>query len=300
MSRKLVMIGQGAWGRALAQVFRDGGHTVDVWSRSHPTAEFATSDACVFALPAQTLRNVTTALPLRKETPLIITAKGIEQGSHRFVHEVAGDAAPHLKPMILSGPSFAADVLQGLPTAVTLAAQTAEDATDWAQALSRPSFRIYASDDLMGVALGGALKNVLAIACGMSDGMGLGESARAALIARGFSELQRLGQALGAKPQTLMGLSGLGDLLLTCSSPQSRNYSFGRRIGEGQTVAQSLAAASGVVEGMLSAAAAVDLARSAQVDMPITQAVAAIIEGRYSPQQAVGALLSRPIGHEFL
>jgi len=181
---------------------------------------------------------------------------------------------------------------------VTLAAEHLEVARFWAAQLARPHFRIYASNDLMGVAIGGSLKNVLAIACGISDGKKLGASARAALTARGFAELSRLGKALGARPETLVGLSGLGDLLLTCSSEQSRNYAFGKRLGEGMSIEQALAASSGIVEGAFSAEAALALARDNAIAMPITQAVAAIIEDGATPESMIKSLLDRPLGTE--
>jgi glycerol-3-phosphate dehydrogenase (NAD(P)+) len=200
--------------------------------------------------------------------------------------------------MVLSGPSFAADVVKGLPTAVTLAAPTLAEAGAWGEALTVPSFRVYGSDDVLGVEIGGALKNVLAIACGISDGRKLGDSARAALTTRGFAELSRFGRKLGARPETLMGLSGLGDLLLTCSSRQSRNYAFGLAIGEGKGVQQALAQSRGVVEGASTAAIAARMAKQHGVDMPIVQAVHAIVDGGARPEQAIAALLARPVGAE--
>ena len=200
--------------------------------------------------------------------------------------------------MVLSGPSFAADVMRGLPTAVVLAAATLAEAGEWAEALSLPSFRIYNSDDVMGVEIGGALKNVLAIACGIADGRGLGDSARAALTTRGFAELTRFGRKLGARPETLMGLSGLGDLLLTCSSRQSRNYAFGLAIGEGASVARALAQSRGVVEGATTVKIAHELARRHGVDMPIIAAVHAIVDQGASPEQEIARLLARPAGRE--
>jgi glycerol-3-phosphate dehydrogenase (NAD(P)+) len=188
--------------------------------------------------------------------------------------------------------------MKGLPTALTLAAPTLAEAGEWAQALSLPQFRVYASDDVMGVELGGALKNVLAIACGISDGKRLGDSARAALTTRGFAELRRLGRKLGAKPETLMGLSCLGDLLLTCSSPQSRNYGFGFAIGEGKSPAEALDLARGVVEGASTARVAKKLAADAEVEMPIVAAVTAIIDEGASPDEAIARLLARPAGKE--
>ena len=301
MSKRITVLGDGYWGRALASLARDCGHEVSVWSRKQPDAKaVATAEAIIIALPAQVIGHVLQRLPVSKNAALIITAKGIEQQSLRFMHEVVGEAVAHAEVYILSGPSFASDVQKKLPTAVTLAGPTLVAATTWAKALSLPTFRIYGSDDVMGVALGGSLKNVLAIACGISDGRNLGESARAALIARGFSELTRLGKNLGARPETLMGLSGLGDLLLTCSSPQSRNYGFGLRVGQGMTVQQALAAASGVVEGVYSAQAAVALAKRHSIDMPISQAVYAVVEGGAAPDNVINALLARPVVREVL
>ncbi len=301
MIKKITVLGDGHWGKALAAMAKHGGHDVAIWSRRAPdAAAVARADALVIAVPAQAVGEVLKGLNISPGTALIITAKGIERGSLRFMQDVVRAAAPRGIPYILSGPSFASDVAKKLPTAVTLAGPNLEDATMWARTLSMPNFRIYGSDDLMGVALGGSLKNVLAIACGISDGRRLGESARAALIARGFSELQRLGNILGARPETLMGLSGLGDLLLTCSSPQSRNYGFGLRVGQGQTVKAALAAANGVVEGVYSAEAAVALADRHAVDMPISRAVHAVVDGGATPQDVVTALLARPVGHEFI
>jgi glycerol-3-phosphate dehydrogenase (NAD(P)+) len=200
--------------------------------------------------------------------------------------------------MVLSGPSFAADVVKGLPTAVTLAAPTLAEAGAWGEALTLPSFRVYGSDDVLGVEIGGALKNVLAIACGISDGRRLGDSARAALTTRGFAELMRFGRKLGARPETLTGLSGLGDLLLTCSSPQSRNYAFGLAIGEGKSVQEALAQSRGVVEGAYTAGIAARMAKRHGVDMPIVQAVHMIVDGGARPDEAIAALLARPVGSE--
>ena len=214
------------------------------------------------------------------------------------MNEVVAAVLPAAEPMVLSGPSFAGDVMKGLPTAVVMAAQRIADARDWAEALSLPHFRIYASDDVLGVEIGGALKNVLAIACGISDGRGLGDSARAALTTRGFAELTRFAGKMGAKPETLMGLSGLGDLLLTCSSRQSRNYSFGYALGEGKTVEQALAASRGVVEGAATVKIAQALARRHGVDMPIVDAVHAIVDEGRAPDQEIARLLARPLRAE--
>ena len=298
MSR-IVVLGDGSWGTALAALARDGGHDVHVWSRKNPnTSVLKGAEAIVVALPAQVVGSVLASLPIPWDAAIIITAKGIERGSQRFMHEVASESRPGNPVLILSGPSFAEDVSRKLPTAVTLAADEVETAQHWAKALARPHFRIYASDDLMGVALGGSLKNVLAIACGISDGKKLGASARAALTARGFAELSRLGRVLGARVETLMGLSGLGDLLLTCASAQSRNYAFGFRIGEGMDVQEALGASSGVVEGAYSATAALKLAQLHGIAMPITEAVAAIVNGEAAPDEMIAALLERPLARE--
>ncbi len=295
------MLGAGAWGAALAHVARGAGHAVHLWSRgSQATEHLALADAVIVAVPAQAARDVLLHVQpfLPASCPLVIGAKGIEQGTGLFMNEVAADVLPGAVALVLSGPSFAADVVKGLPTAVVMAATRLEEARRWAEALSLPQFRIYASDDVKGVEIGGALKNVLAIACGISDGRGLGDSARAALTTRGFAELTRFAATLGAKPETLVGLSGLGDLLLTCSSRQSRNYSFGFALGEGKTVAQALAASRGVVEGASTVKIARALALRHGVDMPIVDAVHAIVDEGRAPEQEIARLLSRPLGPE--
>ncbi len=300
MSR-ITVLGDGAWGKALAGLATDCGHDTSIWSRRHPdTTNLKKADAIIVALPAQAVASVLPTLDIDPKQVLIVTAKGIDRNSNSFMHQVARGISDKHHCLILSGPSFAEDVVCKLPTAVTLASSNLAVAREWAKALSRPNFRIYASDDPLGVCIGGSLKNVLAIAAGISDGKQFGASARAALITRGFSELTRLGKAMGAKPETLMGLSGLGDLMLTCSSPQSRNYSFGKRLGEGQSVAQALAESNGVVEGAYSAYAALQLAIQHTVTMPITQAVNAIIENNAKPDEMIKALLARPAGAEFL
>ncbi len=300
MSR-IVVAGAGAWGRALAHVARQAGHGVRMWSRAAPDdAAIATAEALILAVPAQAAREVlqwlSPALP--QGLPVIVSAKGIEQSTGKFMNEVVAEAVPSARGLVISGPSFAADVMKGLPTAVVLAAPSLDEASVWASALTLPSFRIYGSDDVLGVEIGGALKNVLAIACGISDGRGLGDSARAALTTRGFAELTRFGRKLGAKPETLMGLSGLGDLLLTCSSRQSRNYSFGLAIGEGFGVEEALARSSGVVEGAFTVKIAHALAHQHGVDMPIVDAVHAIVDGNAKPDDVIVQLLSRPVGAE--
>lgn len=300
---KVGVLGAGAWGAALAHVARTAGHEVRVWSRGGPLEPLKDAQGLILAVPAQGVREVLSGLKSivtnpGKRLPLIISAKGIEQGTGLFMNEVVAEVLPAAEPMVLSGPSFAGDVMKGLPTAVVMAADSIADAREWAEALSLPQFRIYASDDVKGVEIGGALKNVLAIACGISDGRGLGDSARAALTTRGFAELTRFAAKLGANPDTLMGLSGLGDLLLTCSSRQSRNYSFGHALGEGKSVAAALAQSRGVVEGAATVKIAQALARQHGVDMPIVDAVHAIVDEGVAPDQEIARLLSRPLGPE--
>lgn len=298
---RIGVIGAGAWGGALAHVARCAGHEVHVWSRSTPQLEpLRGVQAAILAIPAQGVREVLSGLKsiVTNRIPLIISAKGIEQGSGLFMNEVVAEVLPGAEPLVLSGPSFAADVMKGLPTAVVMAAGRLDDARHWAEALSLPQFRIYASDDVKGVEIGGALKNVLAIACGISDGRGLGDSARAALTTRGFAELTRFAACLGARPETLMGLSGLGDLLLTCSSRQSRNYSFGFALGKGAAVAEALALSRGVVEGASTVRVAQALARRLAVEMPIVDAVHAIVDEGSSPEEEIARLLSRPLQPE--
>lgn len=300
MTKKIWVLGDGAWGSALAHVARQAGHDVAVWSRGNKDMRLAKSaDAVIVAVPAQAVRLVLTEVAVPTAAAVIIAAKGIERGTGSFMHQVVRARAPDNPALILSGPSFAADVRAEKPTAVTLGGPTRELANDWAAALSLPHFRIYGSDDVMGVALGGAIKNVLAIACGISDGRNLGDSARAALITRSFAELTRFGQAIGVRPDTLMGLSCLGDLMLTCTSPQSRNYSAGRLIGSGVTVAEAIAATAGTVEGVYTAQVAVDLARQNTVDMPIVSAVHAVLDRNSSPEEEINRLLARPLKAEF-
>ncbi len=291
---KITVMGDGAWGKTLAFVATKAGHEVAIWSRRNPI--HWACDATILAVPAQAARSV---LPNVNSPVIISAAKGIERGTGFTMAELAKQLKPSAEFYALSGPSFAADVMAGLPTAVTLAGPTLHSATQWAAALSLPTFRIYASDDVTGVEIGGALKNVLAIACGISDGKGLGESARASLITRGFAELSRYARKMGAKSETLIGLSGLGDLLLTSSSTKSRNYAFGLAIGQGASSAEALAKAPGVVEGAHTAAIAVKLARQHEVDMPIINAVHAIIDGGSNPAEEIAKLLARPVSVEF-
>ncbi len=313
--------GAGAWGTALANVAAAAGRNVVLWGRNpramaeleatrrsdklpavrlaaavRATADLdqlARCDAILVAAPAQATREVTLGLAsLPGSAPLVTCAKGIERGSHAFMTEVLLQAAPARRAAILSGPSFAADVAGGLPTALTLAADDAGLAQSLCDLLHGSNLRLYHSTDVRGVEIGGAAKNVLAIACGVAIGRGLGESASAALIARGFAELRRFGEAFGARGPTLMGLSGLGDLVLTCSSAQSRNFTFGLALGKGRSV--KAAGEGRLVEGAFTASALSEMARARNVDLPIANCVEALIEGSLDVAGAVGALLGRP------
>jgi glycerol-3-phosphate dehydrogenase (NAD(P)+) len=323
----IAVIGAGAWGTALALICRRAGRKVTLWERDPENAaqlktrresrflpgvkiagdiavaadlaEAAAADALLLVVPAQSVRAAAEMLApfLAASTPLIVCAKGIERGTKKFMSEVVAECAPNAMPAILSGPSFAADVARGLPTAVTLAAGNDVLAAGLAQAIGSASFRLYHSTDVRGVELGGAAKNVLAIAAGVVTGRGLGASAVAALTTRGFAELMRFGRAYGAKPETLMGLSGLGDLLLTCSSPQSRNFSFGVNLGRGRKP-DMIQAATGLAEGAFTASVLVELARERGVDMPIAFAVGALLDEKMSVDAAIESLLSRPFKAE--
>jgi glycerol-3-phosphate dehydrogenase (NAD(P)+) len=258
----------------------------------------ARAQALLLVVPAQVMRSVATALApaIAKRTPLIACAKGIEHGSHKFMSEVIAECAPNATPAILSGPSFAADVARGLPTAVTLAATDAELAREATRAIGSASFRPYHSTDVRGVEIGGAAKNVLAIAAGIVAGRGLGASAAAALTTRGFAELMRFGRAFGARPETLTGLSGLGDLILTCSSPQSRNFSFGVALGKGEN--PRTAAHGKLAEGVFTAPVILEMALERNVEMPISTAIAAVLAEKSSVDEAIESLLTRPFRAE--
>ena len=323
------VVGAGAWGTALAQTVCRAGRDTLIWARepevvaeiarSRTNAAFlpgvaldpglqatadlaavAARDVVLMVAPAQHVRAMGGALAphLAPGKPAVICAKGLEQATGKLLLQVLAESLPQATPAILSGPSFAADVARGLPTALTLA--SADDALGarLAETLGSRPFRIYRSTDLVGVQLGGAIKNVLAIAAGIVEGRQLGASAHAALVARGFAEMRRLGEALGARSETLMGLSGLGDLLLTCGSPQSRNMSLGRALGQGQALAAILAGRRSVAEGVYTAAAVVKVATDRGIDMPIAQAIHAIVEGRQTIDAAIEWLLSRPLRPE--
>jgi glycerol-3-phosphate dehydrogenase (NAD(P)+) len=319
----VAVIGAGAWGTALADVARRAGREVTLYARdpthaaqmaatrnnpklpgvkiaaditvTHDLALAARADVLLLAVPAQHLRDAVRAIAphLAPAKPLVACAKGIEHGSHQFMTEVIAEAAPAASPAILSGPSFADDVARGLPTAVTLAATDEALARALVQALGSATFRPYHSTDVRGVEIGGAAKNVLAIAAGIVVGRKLGASAQAALTTRGFSELARLGRACGARGETLGGLSGLGDLILTCSSPQSRNFALGLALGRNEAPAREKLA-----EGEFTAPVLVELAASQGVDMPVSNAVAAILAGAITIDAAIEGLLTRPFKAE--
>jgi glycerol-3-phosphate dehydrogenase (NAD(P)+) len=257
-------------------------------------------DVVLMVAPAQHVRSVGAEIApyIARDKPMVICAKGLEQTSGRLLTDVLADVVPHARLAVLSGPSFAVDVARGLPAALTLACADHDLGSALIGALGYRQFRLYSSTDLVGVQLGGAVKNVLAIAAGIVEGRALGASAHAALVTRGFAELRRFGTALSARPETLMGLSGLGDLLLTCGSPQSRNMSLGRALGQGQTLGSILGARRSVAEGVYTAAAVAKVAAEEGIDMPIANAVHGIVEGRLTVDDAIDALLSRPFKAE--
>ena len=329
MFEAISVLGGGAWGTALALAAARAGRKVVLWTRDTDHAEAmqrtrenaprlpgiplpetiritaslkdaaGSARAILLAVPAQSLRGVTEALSLvvKQGIPIIICAKGVDQRSGEFMSEIVTDTIRGAMPGILSGPSFAVDVAKGLPTAIVLAAPLEPVSEALARALSSPAFRIYHSTDIRGVEIGGAAKNVLAIATGIVEGRGLGDSARAAITARGFAELSRLARSYGAKPETLMGLSGLGDLVLTCASRKSRNFAFGDDLGRGLSLSE--AGGGKLAEGVHTARILVDMARARSVDMPIAEAVADILAGRISIQESIDLLLMRPLKTEY-
>jgi glycerol-3-phosphate dehydrogenase (NAD(P)+) len=323
------VIGGGAWGTALAQVCARAGLTVTLQAREvevveainarnenptflpgvtldpviDATTELADLSPCDFILavaPAQHLRSTLAALAphVRAGVPILLCAKGVEQGTLCLMTEVLAQTIPDAAPAVLSGPSFAGEVARGLPTAVTLACLDEDLGRALAEAIATPTFRPYLAPDMIGAEAGGAIKNVLAIACGIVEGKGLGRSAHAALITRGFAEMTRVAEALGGQAETVAGLCGLGDLVLTCSSPQSRNMSVGLALGGGQTIDQALAGKLTVAEGVASAPAVRALARRLGVETPICEAVAAILAGEVGVDDAILGLLSRPLKSE--
>jgi glycerol-3-phosphate dehydrogenase (NAD(P)+) len=323
------IIGGGAWGTALALVCARAGLQATLWAREPEVvdsingqaenaiflpgvkldapvratgdmAELSAADLVLNVTPAQHLRASLAAFAphARPGVPMLLCAKGVEQGSLKLMTQVLAEALPEAAPAVLSGPSFAADVARGLPTAVTLACPDEDLGRRLAAAIAIPAFRPYLAFDMVGAEVGGALKNVLAIACGIVEGKGLGRSAHAALITRGFAEMTRVAVALGGQAQTVAGLCGLGDLVLTCSSPQSRNMSVGLALGGGQTLEQALAGKVSVAEGVASAPAVRMLSERLQVETPICEAVAAILAGEVEVTEAIAALLSRPLTTE--
>jgi len=323
----LGVLGGGAWGTALAQAYAADGTPVQLWAREAevvtainaerrnplflPSAVLAPSIAATRDLalmdnlpvllvvaPAQHLGKVLSGLTDRPRD-LVLCSKGIEAGTGRLMADVAREALPQAEIAVLSGPTFAHEVAAGLPTAVTLACSGGE--AQWARLgtlLSRPTLRPYYSDDVVGAEIGGAVKNVLAIACGVVDGLGLGQNARAALIARGYAEMTRFGLALGARAETLAGLCGLGDLVLTCSSTSSRNFALGKALGEGLSAAGALSGKLSVAEGAHTAPVLAELAQQRGIAMPIVDAVARLLAGAAPARQVVAELLARPLRAE--
>jgi glycerol-3-phosphate dehydrogenase (NAD(P)+) len=319
---KLGIVGGGAWGTALAQVASAGERETLLWALEsevvagindrrensaflpgvplnpgiRATSDLRELDGCdawLVVTPAQHMRAVLERAP-NCDKALVLCSKGIEERSGQLLHKVAKDACPGASVAVLSGPTFAHEVAKGLPTAVTLAAEDAKLAEQLRDRIKQPTFRIYVSDDVAGAEIGGAVKNVLAIACGVVEGKGLGQNARAALVGRGFAEMTRFGLAFGARRETLAGLSGLGDLVLTCSSPSSRNYSLGKGIGEGRSAAELLSDRMTVAEGAFTAPVLARLAKEKGIDMPIVDAVDALVAGRANVDEALDGLLSRP------
>ena len=326
MIERIGILGAGAWGTALATAARRAGRKVilqahepdvaraieherlnerylpgvtldaDICTTTEPAVAVETADAVLLACPAQHLRAVlrVAAAAWRPGTPAVICAKGIEQGSGLLLGEVVGQTLPDAPPCVLSGPSFAAEVARELPTALTLASRDARLRQSLPAALGTPALRIYSTDDIVGAQVGGAIKNVIAIACGTVAGRGLGDNARAALITRGLAEMARFAAALGARPETLTGLTGLGDLVLTCNALQSRNFSLGVALGQGRPLADVLGERITVAEGVHTAAVAVETARKLEVEMPICAAVDAVLNRGADLDETIAGLLARP------
>ena len=323
---KLGVIGGGAWGTALAQVASTGGRDTLLWAMepevvwainaSHEnrlflpgiplnpairaTADLDEMDSCdawIVVTPAQHMRSVLERAPAG-ERPLVLCSKGIEMHSGKLLHQVARDVCPSSPVAVLSGPTFAHEVAAGLPTAVTLACEHRELGEELRARINLVHFRTYCTDDVAGAEAGGAVKNVLAIACGIVEGKRFGQNARAALIARGFAEMTRFGVAMGGRRETLAGLSGLGDLVLTCSSTSSRNFSLGKAIGEGGTVAELMKDRRTVAEGAHTAPVVHRIAMERDIDMPIVGAVVELLSGKVEIDELLDTLLSRPPGDE--
>ncbi len=322
----VAVIGGGAWGTALAQAAAMAGRQVTLVVRSseqasaintsrintsalpgqtlldtvEASAGFSGADIVILAVPAQASRTALASIDpaLLTDIPVVLSAKGLETGTLARQSEVLADMAPDAVPYVLSGPSFAVDVAAGRPTAVTLAGDDADETSSLAAALAGPSFRPYAADDRIGVEIAGALKNVYALACGAVEGANLGASARAALIARGYAEMARMVTAMGGSAHTLTGLAGLGDLTLTCTSVQSRNYQFGMALGTGRATEDILASGAKLAEGVATAPVAAALARSLSVEAPLIDAVEAVVSGKADITTIVAGLMSRPLRRE--
>ena len=299
MTAPVAILGQGAWGTALGRTLADAGAEIRFWRRGEGGDALAGAEIVIAAVPAQATREVLARLAaaLPAGAALVLAAKGFERGTLELQSEIAAEAAPGHPAAILTGPSFAADLVAGLPTAVTLAVADADLGERLQQRLATPSLRPYLTDDVTGAQVGGAVKNVIAIACGAAIGAGFGQSARAALMTRGFAEMVRLGTALGARAETLGGLSGLGDLALTTTSEQSRNFAYGVALGQGTTPA-TLAADGRTYEGAASAQPVVGLAARLGVEMPIAAAVADLVAGNVDVAGAVDRLFNRPLRRE--
>ncbi|MCH8169288.1 MAG: NAD(P)H-dependent glycerol-3-phosphate dehydrogenase [Proteobacteria bacterium] len=296
MKSLVVILGQGAWGSALGRTLADAGAEVRFWRRGDPAAVLEGAGMVLSAVPAQATREVLGALALPEAAPLVLTAKGLEKGTLALQSEIAAEVAPGHPVAILTGPSFARDLTAGLPTAVTLAV-SGEEGEALQRRLATPSLRPYLSDDIIGAQIGGAVKNVIAIACGVAIGIGLGESARAALMTRGFAEMVRLGAALGGRAETLGGLSGLGDLALTAASEQSRNFAYGLALGRGVPLGE-LAADGRTYEGAATAGPVAAMAARLGVAMPVAATVAALVAGGLAVPEAVEKLFNRPLRRE--
>ncbi len=323
---KLAVIGGGAWGTALAQVASAGGGDTLLWAfeeevvaavnRIHENplylkgqklndniratsnfSDLAGCDAWLVVTPAQHMRAVLSRSPC-PNMPLVLCSKGIEESSSKLLHDVAGEVCPTSPVAVLSGPTFAHEVAAGLPTAVTLACEDKKLGEALRGRINLPAFRTYLTDDVCGAEVGGAVKNVLAIACGVAEGRGLGQNARASLIARGFAEMTRFGIAMGGRRETLAGLSGLGDLVLTCSSISSRNFSLGKAIGEGRSARELMADRRTVAEGAHTAPVLHRIAVERDIDMPLVAAVVELLEGRIGIDELLETMLSRPPGDE--
>ncbi|MCG8440561.1 MAG: NAD(P)-dependent glycerol-3-phosphate dehydrogenase [Caulobacterales bacterium] len=327
--RSISVLGAGAWGSALAEVSARARRDTQLWCRRkehaealranrenvdrlpgvtmHPFVqvtssleEAAAADAIFAAAPAQETRKLFERLAplIRPEQPIVLCAKGLEKGSLKWMSDVLSDTIPEAVPLVLSGPSFAREVARGAPAAVSLACEDEAVGQGVAEAIRHPAFRPYVVDDLIGAQVGGAVKNVLAIACGIVEGRSMGASAHAAVVTRGFAEMNRLGVALGAKSETLQGLCGLGDLMLTCSHLESRNMSLGYLLGRGRTLADIMRDREAVTEGVATAPAVIELARREKVEMPICMAVNEVLKGDLTIEAAIDQLLARPLKAE--